>query len=647
MRDKLLQPAVGGVDAHTYVLAMQHHIYTLLVATVAAAAVSAQTAPTPETLGDGCGATAPTFPTQPVSTATANGPSSVYAADVDGDGDIDVVSASAIDDKIAWYENTDGLGTFGAQQVISTSANDAYNVHLADVDGDGDIDVLSASRFDDKIAWYENLSAPTPETLGDGCGATAPTFPTQSVISTNADGAWSVIAADVDGDGDIDVLSASGTDNKIAWYANTDGLGTFGAQQVISTNANGARSVRAADIDGDGDIDVLSASLVDAKIAWYENTDGQGTFGSQQIISINANGAQSVHAADVDGDGDVDVLCACHYTTFFTSINKFAWYENIDGLGTFGAQQVISTTALGSKTVFTADVDGDGDLDVLSASQYDDKIGWYENTDGQGSFGSQLTISASADAAQSVHAADVDGDGDVDVLSASLFDDKIAWYENTDGQGTFGPEQVLSTNADGAQSVYAADVDGDGDIDVLSASRFDDKIAWHENTDGLGTFGPEQVLSTNADSAGSVYAADVDGDGDIDILSASALDNKIAWYENDGAGPLSLSADSLVIDSTWELEAENVQGSVAVFFFGDTAWNLPLDVLGAPGCTSYTNGNFGAFVQLASNGTSTMSLAVPNNPALVGFELTAQSTCAGSNALGFLTSNGLRATAGY
>ena len=55
----------------------------------------------------------------------------------------------------------------------------------------------------------------------------------------------------------------------------------------------------------------------------------------------------------------------------------------------------------------------------------------------------------------------------------------------------------------------------------------------------------------------------------------------------------------------------------------------------------------GAFVQAAINGTSTMSLVVPNNPALVGFQLTAQSTCASSNALGFSTSNGLRATAGY
>ena len=69
----------------------------------------------------------------------------------------------------------------------------------------------------------------------------------------------------------------------------------------------------------------------------------------------------------------------------------------------------------------------------------------------------------------------------MDVISASGGDDKIAWYENTDGQGTFGEQQIITTDADGAKSVYATDIDGDGDMDVLSASTDDDKISWYEN----------------------------------------------------------------------------------------------------------------------------------------------------------------------
>ena len=367
----------------------------------------------------------------------------------------------------------DSPGQFvNGQSIISTSANSARSVFSADIDGDGDLDVLSASQLDDKIAWYEN----------DGNGS----FGEQQVISTTADGALSVYAADIDGDGDLDVLSASQLDDKIAWYAN-DGSGNFGAQQIISNAADGASSVYAADIDGDGDIDVLSASLNDDKIAWYEN-DGTGTFSPDQIISTIASFAFGVYAADIDSDGDMDVLSAS------SSDGKIAWYEN-DSAGNFGVQQVISNLADGAQSVFATDLDGDGDLDVLSASFNDDKIAWYEN-DGAGNFGVQQVISNLADGAQSVFATDLDGDGDLDVLSASFNDGKIAWYEN-DGAGGFGTQQIISTAADRARSVYAADIDGDGDMDVLSASSSDDKIAWYENTNttlSLEDFSAEKSL---------------------------------------------------------------------------------------------------------------------------------------------------------
>jgi hypothetical protein len=348
----------------------------------------------------------------------------------------------------------------------------------------------------------------------------------EHVLSTNAIWARAVHAADIDGDGDIDVLSASQSDDKIAWYENTDGQGGFGSEQIISTNAVGAWSVYTADLDGDGDMDVLSASIYDDKIAWYENTDGEGSFGTPQIISTNAINARSVYASDLDGDGDMDVLSASY------NDDKIAWYENTDGNGSFGAEQIITTNAAGAWSVHSADLDGDGDMDVLSASFDDDKVAWYENTDGQGNFSTELIITTNADGIKSVYTADLDGDGNMDVLSASQSDDKIAWYENVDGQGTFGVEQIITTSAEGAHSVFAADMDGDGDMDVLSASFFDNKIAGYNNTDGQGNFGAEQIISTNANGPYSVYATDLEGDGDIDVLSASHNDDKIAAYEN-------------------------------------------------------------------------------------------------------------------
>lgn len=373
-------------------------------------------------------------------------------------------------------------------------------------------------------------SEPVLEHLEDRLLLSTSLFPApEQFIISQADGATSVFAADLDGDGDMDVLSSSQYDDTIAWSENTDGQGTFGPQQVITTFADGAWSVFAADVDGDGDTDVLSASERDDKIAWYENTDGLGTFGPQRVISTLADRARSVFAADIDGDGDTDVLAAPYLG------HQITWYENTDGLGTFGSEQTVTTLVNGPHSVFAADVDGDGDTDVLSASVVDDKVAWYENTDGLGTFGSQQIITTSANGAQCVFAADMDGDGDADVLSASYSDNEVAWYENTDGLGTFGPQQIITASAQWAHSVSAADVDGDGDMDVLSGSFNDDTVAWYENIDGLGTFGLQQVITASANGTNFVVAADLDGDGDADVLSASSNDDTVAWYRNTSA----------------------------------------------------------------------------------------------------------------
>ncbi len=102
-------------------------------------------------------------------------------------------------------------------------------------------------------------------------------------------------------------------------------------------------------------------------------------------------------------------------------------------------------------------------------------------------------------------------------------------------------ERVISTAADRPFSIFATDVDGDGDTDVLSASSANDKIAWYENDGGSPPTFTEWVISTTANNARSVFATDMDGDGDTDVLSASSYDDKIAWYESDGGSPPSFT----------------------------------------------------------------------------------------------------------
>lgn len=350
--------------------------------------------------------------------------------------------------------------------------------------------------------------------LIDSPHANGGVFLDQKDIAVDFNGTTNISSADIDGDGDLDILSASTLGDNITWHEN-DGDENY-LTHFVSTEIDSARDVFATDVDGDGDIDILSASYDDDKIAWYEN-DGSQNF-TANVISADANGASSLTAADIDGDGDLDVISASYLD------DKIAWYEN-DGSQNFIAH-TISTAANGAKSVTVADVDGDGDMDVISASYLDDKIIWYEN-DGNQNF-TVITVSNRANGAQSVTTADVDGDGDLDILSASYLDDKIAWYENINNQ--YFTLRTISTTADGANRIAVADVDGDGDIDILSTSYNDKTVAWYEN-DGNQNFTTNR-LSTEVTGASSLLADDIDGDGDLDVLFSSSETSEISWLES-------------------------------------------------------------------------------------------------------------------
>ena len=190
----------------------------------------------------------------------------------------------------------------------------------------------------------------------------------------------------------------------------------------------------------------------------------------------------------------------------------------------FGPQRVIDGNADGAADVAAADLDGDGDLDALSDSNNDDLVSWYENVDGGGRFGPRRVI-ATLNTPRSVFPADVDGDGDVDVFALSGQDDLLLWYENMDGSGSFGPQRVIA-NLDLPTSLFPSDFDGDGDLDLCAAQFVtgdNGSVVWYENTDGQGQFGPARIIVAGfpAFGAGRVFAADIDGDSDQDVLVRS------------------------------------------------------------------------------------------------------------------------------
>jgi len=356
-------------------------------------------------------------------------------------------------------------------------------------------------------------------------------FAPEQVITTEGGGFRSLFTADLDNDGDQDVLSGSSYSSSVAWSEN-GGDGNFGPGEIISDSVANPVSLHAADLDGDSDQDVISSSVGDDKVAWYENYGG-GSFGPQQIISTELEDPRTVYVSDLDGDGDQDVLSSS------VGDDRVAWYAN-DGTGDFGPIQVITSDVVGTWSVYAADLDDDGDQDVLSSSVGDDKVAWYENYGG-GSFGPQQVVSCSpcstpTTGPTSVYAFDLDSDDDLDILTNSTSGiEKIAWFKNQGG-GEFGPAREITRDNRWAEPIYAADLDGDGDNDVLSHVQRKFGIAsysvvWYEN-DGGGGFGPAQAIPGTAYDVQSIHVADLDGDYDLDVLSGTGAESRVAWNEN-------------------------------------------------------------------------------------------------------------------
>jgi len=312
-------------------------------------------------------------------------------------------------------------------------------------------------------------------------------------------------AGDLDGDGDVDLFVAN--DNSPNQLLLNDGRGRFvdgtAGRFVTQPGWNASHSVDLADIDGDGDLDILIGNddLLSNRV--YRN-NGTGFFLDVTATALppNAEFTECQVVADFDGDGDVDWFTVdggpCHF------------YEN-DGTGVFTDASATRLAGLpqlsGNRyavTPLATDLDGDGDLDVMipraSGAPY-----LIRNQGGVlGPFPTQLP--GSLVGYLHFHA-DYDGDGDVDVFAA----DGSKLLQNQ-GNGTFVDVTTAAFGSPGPSNAFACfDVDNDGDNDLVSLSRL-----WWNN--GNGTFTAQTVPTALASAFNCGVAwADFDGDGDLDL----------------------------------------------------------------------------------------------------------------------------------
>ena len=347
---------------------------------------------------------------------------------------------------------TGGTGIFTQVSSVYTLPNSgnfgSSSVSTADLDGDGDLDVLVPNSMGQALSWFVN----------DGSGRL---LPTSRTIPT-AQGVQNVAVGDIDADGDLDVVAAPDRPAQID-VASNDGLGNFTTVAIPTAPATSAVSgLTLFDVDGDADLDMVYynwSSQAPRQIEVRLN-NGSGVFAAPLVSVVSQQYYYGrLLPADMDSDGDLDlVLCG---NTTISGVNGFAQVLFNNGSGAFTPGPTYPAANY-SGGVAAGDVDGDGDLDLAVIDFQPVSPVKFLLNNGAGVFTAGATL-PSGYAAQRLSFADVDGDGDLDLMVHGTGN----FLHLNDGRGNFGP--LTTVSASGAPyNLDLADMDNDGDIDLIT-----------------------------------------------------------------------------------------------------------------------------------------------------------------------------------
>ncbi len=289
-------------------------------------------------------------------------------------------------------------------------------------------------------------------------------------------------------------------------------------------------TIEFGDIDGDGVLDLVCPSEGHVNLTWQRGISG-GFFGPSRELSFDmeAYSSFSTSIADLDGDGDEDIMTTNLQSTSYGAIRT---YENL-GRGRFGTPKTVAGTPSSAFHGSVVDIDGDGVRDLLFSSG-DMRVCWCRNL-GAMNFGAASVVVDAGVIIQQVIASDLEGDGDLDVVFRSPDQNIIFQVENLGG-GDFGPSRTATAQFDRPKDLAVADLDGDGDMDILSFGSDGYQVGWCSNL-GTGKFAPPKYLEASAWSSPiGMSAGDIDGDGDTDVVVSWRSADGLTWFENSGGG---------------------------------------------------------------------------------------------------------------
>lgn len=458
-------------------------------------------------LGNGNG----TF--QPLVTlASAGNPIALAVADLNGDGKPDLVVATGSDDQIVTMLNA-GNGTFDQPEAVTVPGATALTI--GDFNGDGKVDVACATLVDG--------AANVVLLLGEGNGLLG--SPATIVSEGSPTGVAAVAAADFNGDGHLDMVavrSILGNNETLMLLGN--GNGTFQTPKTYSMA--GPTLLATADFNSDGKMDILTANGFDSvSLLSVLLGEGNGNFQVAPATTLTAfaAGVSSVGIASAELNGDT-------LTDFVVAESTGAQVLLGAGNDQFTIGQFLDTA---SNAIALADVNGDGHPDLIMTTSGDNVAVFLGN--GNGTF--QSPLNSNANGSQfALAVGDFNGDGKPDL--AVITNGELGIMLGN-GTGSFaGPAQLFTLGSE-PDSIAVGDFNKDGKLDVV-VSNFGSLAPASISVllgNGNGTFQPQTNLPLPADAGPwEVAVADLNGDGNLDIVSSNNNETYLSIYLGNGDG---------------------------------------------------------------------------------------------------------------
>ncbi len=501
---------------------------------------------------------------------------SVAVGDLNGDGKPDLIVGSVTGSGGATVLLGKGDGTFQAPAVVGIVTAGGSAIVIADVNGDGKLDIVSPNVPSGNIAVL----------LGNGNG----TFkaPVISGTQTLTQGFLFTAVADFNGDGKLDVVTTNNLGNFIqVWLGNGDGSFKAPTNYTVGSQPT---SIAAGDFNGDGkpDLAITGGDGLNPAISVLIGK-GDGTFQTPVNYVPTGNPVISLAIADFNGDGQLDFVVASQ----LVSLPAGVWTVLGNGDGTF--QTAVDYKAgTGPQSAAVGDFNGDGVPDLAVASNGSNTVSILLGK-GDGTFRPAVNYPA-GQGASSVAVGDFNGDGKLDLVVGNVAVGSVSVLLGK-GDGTFQAKMDTAVPF-GALGVAVGDFNKDGRADVAVVSLLGISVLLGK---GDGTFQPPATNGTRS-GLGNVVVADFNGDGNVDLAVANGFSNTISVLLGNGNGTFKQN-----VDFTADTK-RSIQSLAAGDLNGDGRMDLVVANFGCNPCTGTSvTGNIAV---LMGNGDGTFQTAV-------------------------------------